>query len=453
MKSTPFNLLDELYLNLDRREEPWVVHLEAQVTGRLEPDRLAAALATAVGHHPMGRARLAPWRRTDRRHRWEIADGLYEVPLHIAVCEDDEALARARERHFAFSPSLDVAPPFAALLAHVPGGDAILLNLNHAAVDGIGAVRLMRSILRAYAGEDDPLPAVDPLAVRDVRTLAGAASGAQRITRIRALARHALRQTIPVARVARDGGDARPAYGFEFLSLSPAETEAVADRRTGGTTVNDVLVAALAVAITRWNEQHGRPAGRVTISMPVNLRPRKWRTEVVANFASYVTVSLAAHEHDGLAQAIEATRRRTGEIKRDDLSGTVIDLLAGSSMLSVEAQRRLPDLIPLSGDVAVDTASLSNLGVLDALASLGEAGSVRAMWFSPPGRMPLGAALGVLTIGGGLHVTLRYRHAQFDQDAARAFLGIYRDVLLSRAIAVAAPATPLQCRARTTVVP
>jgi NRPS condensation-like uncharacterized protein len=452
MKSTPFNLLDELYLNLDRREEPWVVHLEAQVTGRLDPERLAAALAVAVGHHPIGRARLAAWRRTDRRHRWEIADRLYEVPLHIAACEDHEALARARERHFAFSPSLDVAPPFAALLAHVPGGDALLLNLNHAAVDGIGAVRLMRSILLAYAGEDDPMPAVDPLAVRDVRRLAGATSAAQRLVRARALARHALRQTIPVARVARDGGDARPAYGFEFLSLSAGETAAVADRRSGGTTVNDVLVGALAVTVARWNKRHGRPAGRVSISMPVNLRPRQWRTEVVANFASYATVSLVGQEHAGLVQAIEATRRSTEEIKRDDLSGTVVDLLAGPAMLSVDAQRRLQDLIPLSGDAVVDTASLSNLGVLDALPSLGEAGSVRDMWFSPPGRMPLGAAMGVLTIGGRLQITLRYRHAQFDQDAARAFLGIYRDILLSRAIAPPR-ATPLQCGARTTVEP
>jgi NRPS condensation-like uncharacterized protein len=431
MISTPLNLLDELYLNLDRRQEPWVVHIEARVTGRLEPERLTAALASAVEQHPIARARLADARSTDRHHRWEILDELAEVPLRIATCEDDAALARARERHFAFSPSLDVAPPFAALLAHVPGGDALLLNINHAAVDGIGAVRLMRSILRAYAGHHDPMPPVDPLAVRDVRTLAGAASAADRIVRGRALLRHALRQTVPIARVARDGGDARPAYGFEFTALSPEETAAVAERRAPDTTVNDVLVAALAVAIARWNEEHGRATRRVSISVPVNLRPRPWRTEVVANFASYVTVSLGPREHGELGEAIEATGRSTGAMKRDQLSGTVIDLLAGPAMLSIGAQRRLQVAIPLSGDAVVDTASLSNLGVLDALPSLGEAGSVKALWFSPPGRMPLGAAFGVLTMGNALHVTLRYCHAQFDQDAAAAFLGIYREVLLS----------------------
>jgi NRPS condensation-like uncharacterized protein len=431
MNSTPLNLLDELYLNLDRREEPWVVHHEVRVTGRLDSERLAAALAAAVERHPIARARLADARSTDRHHRWEILDRLSEVPLYIAVCEDDAALAQARERHFAFSPSLDVAPPFAALLAHVPGGDVILLNVNHAAVDGVGAVRLMRSILLAYAGEDDPVPAVDPLAVRDVRSLAGAASAADRRVRARALMRNAMRQTVPAARLARDGGDARPAYGFALTSLSAGETAAVMDRRVHGATVNDVLVAALAVAITRWNKNHGRSARRVSISVPMNLRPPMWRTEVVANFASFVTVSLGARENDDFARAIQVTGRRMAAVKRDGLSGTVVDLLASTAMLTVGTQRRLQEAIPLSGDVVVDTASLSNLGVLEALPSLGDAGSVRAVWFSPPGRMPLGASFGVLTVDGRLHITLRYRHAQFDQDAAAAFLAVYRDVVLS----------------------
>jgi NRPS condensation-like uncharacterized protein len=440
VQNTPLNLLDELYLTLDRRQEPWVVHVEARVTGRLDPDRLAAALGAAVQHHPIARARLAESRSTDRSHRWEILDDLSEVPLHIAACDDDAMLAQARERHFAFTPSLDVAPPFAVLLAHVPDGDTILLNVNHAAADGMGAARLMRSILRAYAHEEDPDPPVDPLAVRDVRGLAGAASAAERIVRARALARHALSRAVPVARVARDGGDERPAYGFELRSFSREETAALVDRRPEGATVNDVLVAALALAITRWNHEHGRPAGVVAISVPMNLRPSDWRTDVVANFASYVTVTLGPHEQESLPGAIEATSQRTATIKRDGLSGTVVDLLAGPATLTVAAKRRLQDLIPLTGDVVVDTASLSNLGVVDELPSLGEAGPVRGLWLSPPGRMPLGAAIGVLTLDGRLHLALRYRHALFDEDAAKAFAGIYRDVLLADA-----PATVGQC--------
>jgi NRPS condensation-like uncharacterized protein len=429
VNSTPLNLLDELYLNLDHREEPWVVHLEVRLTGRVDADRLAAALGRAVELHPIARARLAVARGGDRHRRWEIVDRLSEVPLRIAECDDEAALDEVRERHFAFSPSLEVAPPFAVLLAHVPGGDALLLNVNHAAADGIGTLRLMRSILRAYAGEDDPAPPVDPLAVRDVKGLAGAASPADGLVRARALARHAARLAVPTARVARDGGAGRPAYGFVLSSFSEEETSQLAARRAPGTTLNDVLVAGLAVAIRRWNEEHGRAGGRIAISVPVNLRPQAWRTDVVGNFASYVTLSLAGHEHEDLEGAAEATGRRTATIKRDGLGGTVVDLLTVPAMLNVAARRRLTALIPLTGNVVVDTASLSNLGLVDSMPSLGDAGSVRGLWFSPPARMPLGASFGALTLDGRLSVTLRYRHALFDQPAATAFAGVFREVL------------------------
>jgi NRPS condensation-like uncharacterized protein len=185
------------------------------------------------------------------------------------------------------------------------------------------------------------------------------------------------------------------------------------------------------VTVARWNEEHGRRAGRVAITMPMNLRPAAWRTDVVANFASFVTLSMGSHEQKDLAHAVQTTARNTAAIKRDGLGGTVVDLLAGPSMLSVAAKRRLQGLIPLTGNAVVDTASLSNLGALDRMPSLGDAGSVREVWFSPPGRMPLGASFGVVTLDGRLQATLRYRHAQFGGAAATAFAGVYRDVLLA----------------------
>jgi hypothetical protein len=132
-----------------------------------------------------------------------------------------------------------------------------------------------------------------------------------------------------------------------------------------------------------------------------------------------------------LPHAVAAAGERTAVVKRERLAGAVVDVLKRLSVLSVAVKRRLPDLIPLTGDFVVDTASLSNLGLVeDPPTSLGAAGSVRAMWFSQPGRMPLGTCIGALTFGGRLHLTLRYRHAQFDGAAARAFFRMFRDVLL-----------------------
>jgi NRPS condensation-like uncharacterized protein len=431
-RSVPLNLLDELFLNLDQEREPWGVQLEVRVGGRLDPERLSKAIGAAARRHPIARARLASWQPSDLSYRWEIAEAHDEVPLTVAACPEDKHLADARERLFGMSPSLEVAPPFAMVLAHGLECDSILLNLHHAAGDGVGAVRLMRAILRAYAGEEDPVPALDPLAVRDVLALASATSLEERVARGRALGRQAARQLTPTTRMARDGGDDRPGYGFELLALSAEETSAVRAKQTAGTTVNDVLLAALAVAIRRWNAEHGRSPGRISLTMPVNLRPAEWRDEVVGNFASYVTVSLAVCDHEDPGRALEATAERTRQIKQDGLAGLVVDLLVGPSMLPVGAKRRLQDLIPLTGNTVVDTASLSNLGMLDAWPALGDgAGTVEAVWFSPPSRMPLGAALGAATVGGRLHVTMRYAHAQFGRAGAHAFAEVYRDVLLS----------------------
>jgi NRPS condensation-like uncharacterized protein len=185
------------------------------------------------------------------------------------------------------------------------------------------------------------------------------------------------------------------------------------------------------VAIDRWNGEHGRTSGRIALTMPVNLRPLPWRTDVFGNLAAYTTVSVGPGERDDLRCALEAAGKRTRRIKEQGLAGSVVDRLQGLSSLPVAVKRMLPALIPLTGNIVVDTASLSNLGALDTFPSLVDgAGAIEAIWFSPPNRMPLGASFGATTVDGRLHLALRYRHAQFDGDAAAAFARLYRETLL-----------------------
>jgi NRPS condensation-like uncharacterized protein len=431
MEYLRLNPLDELFLHLDHREEPWAVHFEVRIAGRLDADRLAAAVGAAAARHPIARARLASWRGADHGYRWEIAE-VVDPPMTIVDCADDAELAAVRERLYCASPSLAVAPPFLVVLARGAAGDSLLLNLHHAAGDGIGAARLVLSILRAYAGAEDPLPALDPLDARDVDALAGAASPAESRERKRAVWQQAAEDWLagPPARLATAGGADYPGYGFELLALSAAETKVVIGHRTSDTTLNDVLLAGLAVAIERWNLDHNRPARRIALTMPVNLRPPEWRTEVLGNLASYTTVSVGRGQRDDLESALAAAGKGTRTIKENRLAGTVVDQLRRLRTFPLRVKRLLPALIPLTGNVVVDTASLSNLGVLEPFPSLGEgAGAVEAVWFSPPNRMPLGASFGAATLDGRLHLTLRYRRAQFDREAAAAFAHLYREVL------------------------
>jgi NRPS condensation-like uncharacterized protein len=429
LPSVPLNLLDELYLNLDRDPEPWTVHCELRVAAHLDPDRLLTAVVGATARHPLARARLASWRFQDRGYDWEIAHDLDEVPLKIVTCRDEEAVALEREQLFSTSPALATAPPFELLLARCGEGDSLMLNLHHAAGDAISAARLMLSIVRAYAGEPDPVPRLDPLAVHDVRELAATRSVTELAARLRTLLTGGWRPLRRAARVAREGASERPAYGFELVTLSAEETAGLFASRPRGATVNDVLLGALAVTIYRWNEQHGQRGQPIALSMPVNLRPAEWHFEIFSNFAAWVTVWVRPTPGEAVSSVVERVAAVTYAIKRDRLGGVAVDLLRIPGRLMIATKRWLQYLRTLTGDVVVDTASLSNLGTIDALPPPFDAPGTAA-WFSPPSQMPLGVAIGALTLGDRLHLAMRYRHAQFDHAAARRFMGLYRAAIL-----------------------
>jgi NRPS condensation-like uncharacterized protein len=250
----------------------------------------------------------------------------------------------------------------------------------------------------------------------------------------------AWRPLVAVARVARDGGDERPAYGFETFALSAEDSRRLFADHPRCTTVNDALLAGLAVAIGRWNADHGCPDRPVALSMPVNLRPPEWRQEVFGNFASWVTVWVRPEQGEDLSSVVTRVAARTRMVKRDRLGGMAVDLLRMSERLIIAAKRWLQYMKVFTNNAVVDTASLSNLGTIEPPSTLVDVGRA-AVWFSPPCQMPLGLGVGAVTIGDRLHVTMRYRHAQFDRDAARSFAQLFRDVLVgSRGAPTPAPA-------------
>src|SRR3989449_2896395 len=164
-----FNVIDETIWFIDRPHEPWTVQAEARAAGRLDDERLRLAVRSALARHPMARARQAPWRFWQTGFTWEITEDAQVDALSIIDCPDDAALARVRSDLYGRPVPLMTSPPLRVRLTHHPAGDAILLGVNHAASDGLGTMRLLASIVRAYAGGPDPVPDVDPLAVRDLR--------------------------------------------------------------------------------------------------------------------------------------------------------------------------------------------------------------------------------------------------------------------------------------------
>lgn len=436
MRTTAFNHLDDAFLNIERAEDPWSVHLEVQVSGHIDERRLRAALAATLTLHPMARARLQPYSETATTYQWEIADSWDHHFLDVVDAASTADLVAARERLISIKIPITVAPGFYTTLVHHADGDWLMLSVNHTLADGLSTFRLMTSILRHYAALTDPVPDFDPLQVRNLKALAGAKSMPEYIERAKHLLTY-LRDaaTSPPIRVAGHAdarvnlAQARRGYGTVQIALNADETRRVMALREKPATVNDLLLAALALTIQRWNRQQGQASGRVSIMMPVNLRPQDWWFEVVSNFSSYATVSLPDSTSGNLSDAMRTVTQQTQLLKEAGAAGTLIDLLDMPRWLPAILKARLRDILPLVRRNLVETTWLSNLGRLAEAPDMGDAGTVKALFFSPPAPLPMGVSLGVACVGDQLFLTLRYRKALFDQDMAEQFAGMFRGVL------------------------
>lgn len=431
MQRTPLNVVDAFILHLHSTAEPWSVQLEMRCEGRLDPQRLAVALRAAIKRHPLARARLVDWKASDSLHHWEIADEPDHLALEVVDCGDSDALANeARARLQSFAPSLEFSPPLAVTLAHHNGGDYLMLNVSHVAGDGLSSFRLMKSILRSYVGLADPVPDIDPLEARNLFEIAGSRTLKERIARARTLTEHIRENLTPPISVAKAGGTDARGYGFHLIPLGVEGTSLAMANRVKPATVNDLLLAGLAVTINRWNSQHRGRSGRIGIMMPVNLRPPTWQYEVLGNFASYLTASVDTADQSDLKQAMAAIAEQTARFKEAGSAAQLIDFLQVPNLMPAAIKNRLKDFTPLSGGTVVSTAVLSNLGKQDPLPHLGpDGGAVTEMWFSPPGHMPMGTSVGAAFMNGKLFLTLRYRRPQFGAAEAAQFAEMYRSVL------------------------
>ena len=439
----PFSLVDEAVHLLDTEAAPWSVQLEARVAGRLDEPRLRAAITTALAAHPMARARKMPSRPSLHHDRWEIRPDVDLDPLRVVDCPDDAALAVVRADLLSTGVPLAESPPLRARLARHPDGDLLMLNVNHAAMDGFGARRVLLSVARAYAGDPDPAPEVDFLESRDLPVRLADAAVATRVRRWLALAERLRGLVVPPARLAGEGGSDHGGYGFHHLSLTPAQTAGLGDLNDGRATrgCTDVLATALSLAIAGWNAEHGRRCGRIGVLLPNNLRPPAWGDDMVGNFSLPARVSTTAHDRRTPRAALDALAAQTRRKRQAGMGTAVIEVLGRSSLFPLWAKQTLVTLLPLTGNRLVDTAMVCDLGRLREPLSFGpEVGDAVELWFSPPARMPLGMAVGAAASGDRLHLSFRYRRGLLGVEAAGRFVDRFRSELDALLGTAASPA-------------
>lgn len=429
IRRVPFNAVDQVVHLLDRDTDPWGVQLEVRVGGRLDEARLRTAVGEALQRHPMARARKGRSWGHRNRDFWEIPRDLDLDPVHAVECLDDVSLSAVRAQLQRAPVPLGQSPPLRLLLVRTPDGDVVMLNVNHAATDGFGALRLLRSIDRAYAAKPDPLPEFDFLAERTFAGRLGGSGVAGWLRRQRVLAKRLRDLMVPPARLATERGTEQPGYGFHHLPLESREANDLAELDHTGD-VHNVLLAALHLAVGEWNGIHGTPCRRISVLVPTNLRPPGWRDQMVGNFSLPTRVSTSRRQRLTPASALSAVAAQTMRTERSGIGTAFLELLTRSWLLPLGTNKALVDALHVLGDRFLDTAILADLGHVEDPPSFAvEDGDCEELWFSTPARMPLGLSVGVVTVGSRLHLVFRYRHAQFDGEAARRFADYYLDQL------------------------
>ncbi|HYZ36948.1 MAG TPA: condensation domain-containing protein [Pseudonocardiaceae bacterium] len=421
--SLPLTMLDEALLFLQETRAVWNVQFEVGANACLDAGRFRQAVRLCCQRHPMARARLAPAENGESSYQWNITAEPDHDPLQVVDCPDAGALEALRTELYTPPIPLGTSPGFRLALARRPRGDLVLLSISHLVADGVGAVRLLQTIARAYRGEPDP-PDPLPLAeARDLGSFLAPKTRSEKWARELELLRRLHEALDPPSRIAAVGGGQRDGFGFVFRSFDIGEATPGLVQRPPNTTINDVLVAALHCTVQVWNAQHHTATDRIGVMMPINVRPadRKW--EVVSNLTLMVSVSTEPKDRADLVSATTAVAGQTYEMHRNDRAYGLYDLLDVMKNAPLMVKRAVPRLIHLTGDRFVDTAMLSNLGRLPAAPTFGSEPAAE-LWFSPPCDPTCSVSIGVATCEKRLSLVARYRHEQFDSRAAEEFIDL-----------------------------
>jgi len=419
----PFNILDEAFVHIDDPTQPLTVQIEAHVDSRLECDRLRAALGAAAAQHPMARARVLPWHGGDPYPEWHIDDDVQLDTLQVVAVDDDGAIDTVRGDLLSTPISLYESPPWRARLIHAPAGDVVLLSVHHSASDGMGCLRFLQSVLRAYADADDPIPDLDPVVAHSL-DFADSPSRAQR-GKAAALELRKLRHVgSPPARVAPDGAADLAGYGIVTRRVPADLAVGSAVRQRLGASVNDLLLAAHHLTIDRWNTSHDLDTGRVAIHMPINARPERWKHEVVGNLVFGETVSTTPAQRTTPATCLGAVAGWTEAIKARGPEPAMA-ALAALPRLSIGLKRFAIVGATNLGSRMADSSVLSNTGRIRPDFVDSKALHVEEVLFSPPTAMPLGVGLGAAATDQWLSLSFRHRPTLLDRPAATAFADLY----------------------------
>jgi diacylglycerol O-acyltransferase len=326
--------VDDVWLAMDQPDNLMVVEGLMVVDGELDRDTYVRLLHERVlDRFPRFRQRARhawlPW-----PGQWWEDDPSFDLDRHVREVRlpapgDDAALADHVSS--CLSRALDRQhPPWEVhLIQGSAGGTAIYTRLHHALADGTALFRVVLSLadeeLTTEPGDDGP----DLLHV--ARSAIRALSGTGRLLRTPMVAGHLLLARRPASPLSMPPHHAKLAVWTP--SIDVADLRGL--RSATGTTVTDVVMAALAGALRRWLLAHGADpmVDDLPTMVPVDLRgSAALRAEDLGNQFALVLLDLPVGVDSALGRLNE-TAARMRAIKDSPEAWLTYGLLEGMGLM------------------------------------------------------------------------------------------------------------------------
>jgi WS/DGAT/MGAT family acyltransferase len=337
-------------------------------------DDVVAALRTAVagraGRVPRVRQRLAPTPLRLAPPAW-IDDPDFDAARHVIGVPGDGAggpVCEARLREI-------VAERFASRLPRdrplwridvvdglEDGGIAYVMLIHHAMADGVAALRLGAALLWDDRPDSEPpapapwTPAPAPGTPAMLASGAGwrlGSAGAALGTLGRNLRSPSqLRRPSPrvLVRALRRGGEESPLDApigsrrrVAFVRASLADFKRIRAATGPGSTVNDVVLAAVAGALRTWLGHRGIAAPRMTAKVPVSMHHGDEEPSAMGNRDSFFFADLPVAEPDPRRRLVAVTGETTRRKREGDADALYL-FFSDLSRVSRVVERRVARL-------------------------------------------------------------------------------------------------------------
>lgn len=332
MSTRTIDPVDTIWLNMDRPDNLMVIESLMMLDGPMDWPRFLGVLERrVVNRYPVFRQRPVESRLPFALPHWED-DPDFSLERHVRRATlagpGDEATLQDYVNTFLSTPLVRDRPLWEMHLIDGYGeGSAVYSRLHHGMADGIALTQVLLSMSDATVdgdlGEEEPDDGAGPgwfqSAWQSSRTAAGAlldlphlvtpghaADALTVVGQSAAVARKLLLTRNPYSPVAGTVGTEKRA-----IWADPYPLAAVVDagHRTG-TTVNDVLVAALAGAVSGYLRDHHGDAVDVPTMIPVNVRPSdEPLPRELGNKFALVMLHLPTAEMTALQRLAEVHRR------------------------------------------------------------------------------------------------------------------------------------------------